>query len=222
MSDVIARGFVQQDSYHPQSEGGAASVRLNPRGELVTADIWQQFVFDGRVFSTSNVARETAAAMGTASATFADTDPALLLDVPLGTTAIPLEIQLNQGGTVAGAMIAVLITLDDKVRYSSGGVEVTPQNLRYDEPNTSSCSFYEGTTDIVSAAATDDVTLFSKFLIQDIDAPMGSQIFWSAREHVAPALVGPASLVIYAYAATTQPSFWWNVTWAELPTADFT
>jgi hypothetical protein len=219
MADEI-KTSVRQESYHVDTDGSMGMVRLNRRGEVVTPDWMQQLAMDGRVFCVSNTARETAIACGTASATFSDTDPAFLLDVPTGTTIMPLEITLNQGGTVAGGMITVLITLDDKIRYSSGGVAVTPQNFRYDEPRSSSCPFYTGGTDIVAAANTDDVTLYGQFLVQDIDVLEGGNVHWSAKNYIAPVLIGPASLVIYTYAASTQPSWWFSIKWAEFATTE--
>ena len=221
----MAETLIAQDSYFIHPEGSEGKIRLNPRGELVGIDQYQQWVFDGRVFIRSNAANETAAATGTASATYADTDPAFLLDVPEGTTAIPLEIILNQGGTVAGGVICILIALEDKVRYVSGGVRQTPQNMRYDEPGSSGCNFYVGTTDIVSSAATDDIILYGTFLDQDVSTAPGAtatKLHWSARQFIAPVLVGPASLVTYAYSATTQPSFWYTYVWAEFRTSEVT
>jgi hypothetical protein len=215
---------VMQDSYHTTGEGTTGKIRINPRGEIVVPDFYQQLVFDGRVFMASNAARETAEAIGSVDS-FSDTDPALLLDVPTGTTVMPLEIILNQGGTVAGGVITVLITLSDKIRYASDGAAITPQNLRFDEPRSSACSFYSGSTDIVAAANTDDLTLYAAILDQDVaTAPnaTATKINWTAREFIAPVLVGPAALVIYAVAATTQPSFFYSVKWAELATTDVT
>ncbi|KKL47270.1 hypothetical protein LCGC14_2337250, partial [marine sediment metagenome] len=108
MADEI-KTSVRQESYEINGEGSTGKLRLNRRGELVGIDQYQQWVADGRVFVASPAARETAEAIGSTS--FSDTDPALLLDIPSGTTAIPLEIILNQGGTVAGGNITLLITL---------------------------------------------------------------------------------------------------------------
>jgi len=218
MADEIST-IVRQDSYTIHPEGGVGKVRLNPRGEVIGIDQYQQWVLDGRVFVASNAARETAEAIGTAT-TWSDTDPALLLDVPNGTTAIPLEIIMNQGGTVAGGNITLLITLSDKIRYSSGGVAITGQNMRFDEPRNSTCKFYTGSTNIVAAANTDDISLFSQNLIHDIDTLEGGNIQWTARKFIAPELVGPAALVIYAVAGTTQPSFFYSIKWAEFATTE--
>ena len=224
MADEI-RTAVRQESYELDGEGAVGKIRLNRRGELVSIDAAQQWAFDGRVYLLSNIARETPAAMGTANATFADTDPALLVDVPTGTTMIPLEIILNQAGTVGGGVLRVLITLDDKIRYASGGVAIPKQNMRFDEPGSSACSAYEGTTDIVSAAAGDDITLHAAYLDQDVGtAPYGTptRIHWSARNFIAPVLIGPASLVIYTYSASPQPSWFFNIIYSEFKTTEVT
>ena len=179
---------------------------------LVVSDRYDQAILDGRAFMVSNAARETALAVGGTS--FSDTAPAFVLDVPSGTGVVPLEIDLRQGGTVAGGVITVLATLSDKVRRASGGTSHTPQNMRFDEPQTSGCSFYTGPT---AAANDDDISLFSGLYEHNLDgAVTASQVFWSARHSYAPYLVGPASLVVYTFAGTTQPSWFFTVKWAEV------
>lgn len=222
MADEI-KTSIRQESYSLGGEGEVGQMRLNRRGELVTIDQYQQWVFDGRVYLLSNIARETPAAMGTASATFSDTDPALLVDVPNGTTMVPLEIILNTAGTVGGGVIRVLITVDNKVRYTSGGVAIPKQNMRFDEPRSSACPAYEGTTDIVAAGAGDNITLHGAYIEDDVaTTPYGTstRMHWFARESIAPVLVGPASLVIYAYAGSTQPSFFFVIKYAEFATTE--
>ena len=178
----------------------------------VVSDRYDQAIFDGRAFMVSNAARETALAVGGTS--FSDTAPAFILDVPSGTGVVPLEIDLRQGGTVAGGMITVLATLSDKVRRASSGTSHTPQNMRFDEPQSAGCSFYTGATAIANA---DDITLFGGLYEQDLDGAVGvSQVHWSARDSYAPYLVGPASLVIYTFAGTTQPSWFFTFKWAEV------
>lgn len=212
------RGVVQQDTYVATGEGNFMRARMNPRGELVVADWMTQLVLDGRVFNASNTTIETAVA---GSTSFADTDPFLLLDVPSGTTAIPLEILLAQAGTVAGGVITILITTDDATRFSSGGTAVTPINMRKDDPNTSACSFYEGGSSAITASAnTDADTLFATLLDQDVTDPnITENVVWTARKYIPPALIGPASLLVFAYASTTAPSLYWSVKWVEFSTS---
>ena len=179
---------------------------------LVVSDRYDQAIFDGRAFMVSNAARETALAVGGTS--FSDTAPAFILDVPSGTGVVPLEIDLRQGGSVAGGVITVLATLSDKVRRASGGTSHTAQSMRFDELHTSGCSFYTGPT---ANANADDISLFSGLFAHDLDGAVGvSQVHWSARDSYAPYLVGPASLVVYAFAASTQPSWFFTFKWAEV------
>lgn len=214
-------GVVQQDAYAPSPEDTLKPVRLNPRGELVVPDWMTQLALDGRVFNISNLTIETVA-LGSTS--FADTDPFILVDVPTGTTIIPLEVLLAQGGTVAGGVITVLITTDDGLRFSSGGTAVTPINLRKDDPITSATSAYVGdATAIVAAANVDADTIWAGLLDQDVTDPNSTEnVIWTARNYIPPILIGPASLLIFAFAATTAPGLFWSVKWAEIPTVSVT
>jgi len=178
----------------------------------VVSDRYDQAILDGRAFMVSNAARETALAVGGTS--FSDTAPAFILDVPSGTGVVPLEIDLRQGGTVAGGMITVLATLSDKVRRASSGTSHTPQNMRFDEPQTSGCSFYTGPT---ANTNDDDISLFSGLYEHNLDGALTtSHVLWSARHSYAPYLVGPASLVVYTFAGSTQPSWFFTFKWAEV------
>jgi len=178
----------------------------------VVSDRYDQAIFDGRAFMVSNAARETALAVGGTS--FSDTAPAFILDVPSGTGIVPLEIDLRQGGTVAGGAITVLATLSDKVRRASSGTSHTPQSMRFDEPHAAKCSFYTGPT---ANTNTDDISLFGGIYEHNLDGAItASQVFWSARTSFPPYLVGPASLVIYTFAGTTQPSWFFTIKWAEV------
>ena len=178
----------------------------------VVSDRYDQAILDGRAFMVSNAARETALAVGGTS--FSDTAPAFILDVPSGTGVVPLEIDLRQGGTVAGGMITVLATLSDKVRRASSGTSPTPQNMRFDEPQTSGCSFYTGPT---ANTNDDDISLFSGLYEHNLDGALTtSHVLWSARHSYAPYLVGPASLVVYTFAGSTQPSWFFTFKWAEV------
>ena len=115
---------------------------------------------------------------------------------------------------MAGGAITVLATLSDKVRRASSGTSHTPQNMRFDEPQTSGCSFYTGAT---AATNDDDISMFSGLYEQNLDgAVTTSQVLWSARYSYPPYLVGPSSLVGYTFAGTTQPSWFFTFKWAEV------
>jgi len=217
LRDVELRGKVRQEGYNVEGDGNTQVARMTPRGELVTSDLMQQMVFDGRAYLVSNTARETVLTSG---ATFSDTAPALLLDVPTGTTAIPLQIYLHT--KVDDKSQTLLVTLSDKTRYSSGGTAHTPQNMRFDEPNGSACSFYDMASAITANSNTDDITLIANHpQVEDYNSSTDNgTLEWTARRFIAPALVGPASLVIYSYGSDTMPLFF-SIAWGELGTTDF-
>jgi len=215
--------IVRQDTYDAFKEHNTGRVRLNRRGEPVLFDPFQQLVADGRVFIASNTAMETADVLGDAS--YANTVAALAIDVPAGVTIKPLEIVLIQGGTVAGGDITVLMTLDDKVRITSGvKCAVSNYQISASEVNASLCDVYqhkEGTTNLVVAANAEDNTFFAKMCAEDIVGGDEHQVIWTARKYPAPTLKGPAALVVHAYpAAGAGPSFFWHMLWAEYRTGE--
>jgi hypothetical protein len=130
------------------ADGAVGNIKLSRSGALVNQFFINQCISEGRGFQISNAARQTALAMGGTS--FSDTVPALNIDVPTGYSFIPLKIVLNQGGTVAGGVITVIIAYDNAIRYVSGGSAVTPGGLRSDLPSTSSCPCYVGTPTIAA------------------------------------------------------------------------
>lgn len=97
-----------------------------------------------------------------------------------------------------------------------------PQNLRFDEPKGSSCKFYSMGTAIVANANADDITLVAYHAQVETYNSSGNwrTLEWTARRYIAPALVGPASLVIYHY-GSDQMTVLFSIAWAEMATPDF-
>ncbi len=219
----VSDTMVQQDSYSAHKDGTAGLIRLNRRGEVIPADWIMQLIFDGRVFIASNVAMETVNLLGDAS--YAEAVAGLALDVPNGVTVIPLEIVLTQAGTVAGGDITVLMTVDTKLRITSG-VASTPRNylINATEPYPSMCtvkSHKEGTTNLVVATPAGDYSFYSKMMAEDIVSGYDQQVIWTARDYPPPIIKGPGAVVIYTYPATsTAPSYFWHMIWAEIPTTN--
>lgn len=226
MADEI-KTITRQDSYSVASEGSQGLVRLNPRGELVAMDIYQQFVLDGRVFNASNAVQETDEAIAETGRGTANINPSLLVDVPSGTTIIPLEVIVDLGNTPGTSVdMNFSINTDDAVRYSSGGAAITPINMRKDDPRSSNCPVYSASTQIVASANTDDDTIFAT--MHEAEATPrtvvgGPLFFWTARQYIAPVLIGPAALLVYMMsAATNDQEMYWSIKWAEFSTAEIT
>ena len=215
---LFGEPVVEQDAYTAVAEGAFRRLRVTPRGELVTVSLAQQMVFDGRVFMVSNATAGTATAMGGTG--LVATTPALLIDAPANVALIPLEVRLTQGGTVGSGDINIMLVCDSVVRYSSGGTALTIRNMRLDNPNTSACTAYTGPT---AAAATAERVLAYDLQAPDVTpvaATEHRQFIW--RPDPAPVLYDGASLVLYTFAATTQPSWHFSITWAEIPSGQTT
>lgn len=211
--------IVRQDTYEAFKDNTAGEFRLNRRGEVVPADWIIQLILDGRCFICSPAAMETADKLGDAS--YSNAVAGLALDVPSGLTVILLEIMLAQAGTVAGADVNVLMTVDDKLRISSGVAEV-PRNLLINatEKFTSGCKVYsheEGTTNLVVATNAEDNSFYSKMMAENVTGGDTQNVLWNAREYPPVIIKGPGALVVYTYpASSTAPSFLWHLMWAEI------
>lgn len=193
----------------------------NIRGSLLTHDERQSFIEEGKGYCLVNPAKQTALAMGGVS--YSDTAPALLVDVPSGHKMLPLFLRLRQGGTVAGGVITVILTVDNIVRYTSGGTGITPLPLRTNVAAASSnmVAYYGTAAGAITAIAVSRNQLVAAAIItHDVattpNSPQTRFNFPDGPDDEWPVLVGPASFVMYGYAATTQPSWFFNFSWLEL------
>ena len=214
--------LVRQDTYEAIAEGSVGKVRLNRRGELVSPDWITQLIFDGRVFMASNAAMETARDIGDAA--YDELEPAIAMDVPSGTSVIPLEIMMYQGGAAASADVTVLMTVDDTGGRITSGTAITPRNylINATEPITSLVTLKihdDDGTKLVTAAPNEDNTFYAKMQAYALVGGDTQDIHWSARKFVPPIIEGPGSLVIYWY-GTGLPEGFWHLVWAEIPTAN--
>lgn len=218
----IVTMYRTQDSLPAIGTDGAAGVpRINNRAEQVTIDQYQQWVADGVVFQANNAAIES----GTVSVTTFNaggTNPFFSMTVPSGSTMIPLEISITQDGTVAGNAWDLYIAYENADLFSSGGTAVSVNNMRTDDPNTTSMT--NVLTGATLTAPTDDRGIHSGIYTQNVDDPKHSDdsFYWSARTRLAPIIVGAGTFVIYAWVTGTAPTLFFRVVWAEFSTTQVT
>ena len=215
----MADGKVTYSTRSASGEGTFPAYTQNRRGELVVPDWKHELAAEGRTFFVSNAAMETALAVAVTS--YVDTTPIFLVDIPTGTTMVPMEVILNQGGTVAGGVITVLITVDGIARYSSGGTVLTVRPGKVNPPTTAPSSVATAYSGPTAAAVNLDRTLYGDILVQGVTNTAASilnhNVRWIADS---PTYInGPGSLVIYTFAATTNASWFFHIKWAELPTS---
>ena len=185
---------------------------------LSTLDVWAR---EGRVF----VARdgdENDTVLGATS--YAATTPTFLLVIPDDTVGIPLSVRLVQVGTVAGDNISVHISADSTNLFSSGGTSETIKSTRTDNTRNSAATFYSAAT--AAAATASRIVLDHDVIAEDVDpasadAARFDYLWTPATNGMGPVyLVGPASFLVYTYAATTGPTWRWSVVWAEIPESE--
>jgi len=216
----ISDTIVQQDAFSAYKDGTGGMVHLNRRGDIVTPDFYQQLVMDGRVFQINNAAFETAEALSTAFGTNGES-PSIYVGVPSGTTIMPLEIRLTQGGTVGADAWTCLVAYENSIPASVSVTARVPINMRTDRPHASTCTC--GVTGTVTAPG-DDALIHGGIYTQMVADPVhpSQDVLWSARDSLAPVIVGGGCLLIYAFVATTGPSLFYRVVWAEFPTVNAT
>ncbi|MGH8360890.1 MAG: hypothetical protein ACRESF_25670 [Pseudomonas sp.] len=193
-----------------------------PEGAFFGADYLHSLAREGRIFYASPGAALNTVITGVATS-FSATTPDFTLEVPAGTTCMPLRVQLTQAGTVAGGAISVIIGIQGAVERSSAGtvfpnilssrtdgLGVTRACTPYTAPtvatDTIGVRVYAGlvNANVATGVATDNVD-YQPILT-------GEPLY----------LVGPAALKIYTWATATAPSWLHEMAWAEIPSTDLT
>lgn len=211
--------FQQSNSPSRASNGVWAAHRGTRDGAAFTADYLHALGQEGRLFFASDADQNDTV---TGQTSFVNTTPTFLLNVPSGTTALPLYMGLVQAGTVAGGAVDILMEIDNANRYSSGGTAETVLSSRTDQPVTNACTLYSGAT----ASAGYGVGILHILAIPQDVAPAITEIYQWHQFFWAPPLpiylVGPAAWCVYTYAGTTGPTWNWSFGWGEIPSSMIT
>lgn len=219
---------VKQNSYLDYSEGQERPARSNRRGELVTINSIQQFVADGRVFVINN-------GTGTAPATFAGayvaTTPDVYVYVPLGTTIIPLWINVMYEAVGTESTMEIVATASVTGDSTAGGTGLTIYPYRLDNPRASVCTATAGGT----VTSPNSGTFFDFYRemrpLTDTVATGENdrnelRFKWSALEAPAPYVVGTTAgtggSCVAIWAASQAGTGFIQFAWAELPTTSVT
>ena len=181
----------------------------------MNADLMWRLAADGRLFFASDADEND---LVTGQTSFAATTPTFILRVPTGTVCVPMAIDLSQTGTVAGGDIGIIAFIDpDTDRWASGGTSETVTAPSKEPLRTPACTLYTGAT---AAAFSNGGRIWGATVAADVSPAEGAVQgpFW--RPAMPYRLVGPASLLVYTYAATTGPTWFWSFHWAEALLSD--
>lgn len=184
-------------------------------GNAFSADMLWSLAKNGQIYVSSDADIDDMVT-GTVSASFTTATTTFLLDVPAGTTAIPLMVNMQQGGTVGGGTVFLYIAVDNVKRYASGGTAEKAFNLL---GNVAKSTLYSGataTTDAIHYGA----RVWGTQIGQDVAPAEGAVQAGMWKPEVPYLLKGPASLLVYSHAATTGPTWVWSIGWAEVNSDD--
>jgi len=152
----------------------------------------------------------------------------ILINVPTGTTIIPLYIGVNFEDTGTADVLEVLAVASAVYDNANTSTAMTIMNLRSDKPKTSNCSaMYVVAADGTAVESGNFVEFWRPYAGSVEDAFASSTgfknqyvhgSFWNAKEAVCtPIIKGSGSLSIYA--AGQAATAFMTVIWLELPTS---
>lgn len=184
-------------------------------GATVTSDLMWRLSKMGRLYIASDADYND---LVTGQTSAANTTPTFLHRVPSGTVAIPLYLNLGQTSTVAGGAIDVIIAISDVDRYSSAGTSERIYNPSKNNPRVPASTFYSGAT---ASDVNGGNRIFGATIGPDVSPAEGAVQgpFW--RPEMPYVLEGPASLLVWTYAGTTGPTWFWSYGFAEFTTAEY-
>jgi hypothetical protein len=168
---------------------------------------------EGRVFYGSDADQNDTV---TGQTSFANTTPTFMIrhDSTNTVVLVPLYISLNQTGTVAGDAVQIIVEIDNAARWSSGGTVETVLSSRPLKGKTNQCILYSNPT----AGSGYGVRVDGITTGQDVSPAEGAlqQYLWTPTSTMD--ILDPGSnLLVYTYAGTTGPTWFWTFKWAEIP-----
>ena len=191
------------------------------RGEGLILPAHFGAVQDGRVFVV-NLGTETTPIAFAKTAYDAD-QPQLVIDVPVGTTIMPLSMKFV-AETEAGTLSEVIFSVSQTLTGAGTSTALTPVNARVQVAGTApstACSVYSLYTGNGTAPSGgyEFARFSSPFVLSDGDPLSDNRMQWKAAdEGWAPMLEGGSSLLVHASATTTQITGYLTVVWWEMDT----
>jgi hypothetical protein len=213
---------VRQDSLLSLGDGNTPPNPLLRMGIPAYASKWDLFALGGRMFNLKQTTIGTVLSGATAdNGGIVLTVPWVQFSVPTGTTVFPHRLNLSLE-TAAGTLNEIAWVYTQTDSYTSGGTALTPLNWKSGGASSACTSAVVGPSggviteaamvgvralyqDVVPAAfaanATDQYTI--NYVIDDL-VPV----------------IGPASVILFLTGASTTPSGFFTLDWAEVDTVN--
>jgi hypothetical protein len=201
--------LVRHTSIPAVGESNGERAVLNRMGFQVVVDFFTQLTLSGLTYHMQ-IGTEDAPVASTTS--IDDQLSWMVADNIAGYAMIPLLYEVNIGNHTTATLENSMMELDkDKVRYTSGGTAYVPANLRGDDPNAASGSFFVGTDVTVAAksAVPNTVEFARRTLTEDvITTSTGieniTREIYSAKTRPIAVLIDASSVVLHHGVATAD------------------
>jgi hypothetical protein len=171
---------------------------------------------EGRVFQANIGSASTPVSF--AKTAYDSDQPQLVVDVPSGTSILPLKIELHLEDS-AGTDNEIMATVSTTIVGAGTSTAVTQKNQRSDSPITSGCSVYSLYTGNGTDPTVHTEIWRSGYAFADSTTNPRPVFTYDVEEHPRVVIVGAGALVIYIVGTTTAPAGYLKVVWAELPSA---
>jgi hypothetical protein len=211
------------------AEGSEVFARATRDGALFTADWYMAQALAGNVFGIN--AGVLTSPVSTTTGGLVDGTQDVLINVPSGTTIIPIRIGANFEDTGTADVLEVLAVASAVYDNANTSTAITIMSMRSDKPKGSACSaMYVVSADGTAVESGNFVEFWRPYAGSVEDAFASSTgfknqyvhgSFWNAKTAVVPPIItGPGSLSLYAAGQAATGFF--TVIWVELPTAALT
>lgn len=214
----MATGKVRAGSFSTAPDSCSVDeFAVSRRKELINIPWTHQLVMEGRCYHVNLGTLSTP--IDLADTTLDPNQPRIAIDVPTGTTIIPvtLDIYLEDEAGTNNEFIWVTQT---SLCGAGTSTEITPLNMRSDLPDTTACTVYSVYT--ADCATQTGMLEFARFGDPFVQAATSQTkpLRWSALANVPPVIVGPGACIMIASGTATAPAGYVYAAWAEMPTVE--
>lgn len=220
MADIRLTRQQTAGNVHRSSADQYRALAGTADGAAYTVDWFTALALEGRMYGLN---------VGTLSTPVAghvgidDDQPEAVLDVPSGTTIIPVSIDLYLEDSAGTDTEVVFLTSQANVGAGTSTELSTIRNLRADAPLTSSCTAYRSYTGNGTATSAGFEFYRSGYPFADATTDPVKKFHWSAKESgIVPVIVGDGALVLYWAGTTTAPSGFAQIVYVEVPSTSIT
>ena len=230
MSDVRVTREVSAVS-RGTSDGDLRALRGTRDGAVFTADWYLAAALEGRAFGVNHGTGTSPITTNAGALIVAEPD--LLIQVPVGTTILPVYIEYaieDTGGAGPLEVIAMASSAATQAASGTAGTALTIYNMRTDAPVTSLCTADRTNTGGVTPYTGNFVEFYRGYAGDATDQHgsntaqtinSATRAHWSASSTmIPPILTGISQLCIYLVG--TALTGWITVIWVEMPSSSIT